>query len=62
MKEGSPGENTGGPDRGIRGERRVVRGKLVQSGPVIDGYVPVQYDTVVTTSGFGNTRLNLASL
>lgn len=36
----------------------VVRGNSVQSGPVMDGYVPVQKDLVVTTDGVGNTKLN----
>jgi hypothetical protein len=49
------------PDGGVNRAVLVVNGRLVQSGPVSDGYVPVQYDTVVVMFGFGKTKLNEAS-
>jgi hypothetical protein len=49
------------PDGGVNRAVLVVNGRLVQSGPVSDGYVPVQYDTVVVMLGFGKTKLKEAS-
>jgi hypothetical protein len=51
----------GSPETGVCRKLRVVNGTSVQSGPVTDGYVPVQYERVVVISGFGKTRLNSAS-
>ena len=53
--------NKVGPAGGVRRAVLVVSGRLVQSGPVSEGYVPVQYDTVVVMSGFGKMKLNEVS-
>lgn len=39
-----------------------MRGRLVQSGPVSDGYMPVQYDLVVVMSGSGKAKWIVMSL
>jgi hypothetical protein len=53
--------NVANSDRGVCLAVLVVNGRLVQSGPVMEGYVPVQYDTVVVMFGFGKTKLNSLS-
>jgi len=53
--------NEDNPAWGVSRAVLVVSGRLVQSGPVSEGYVPVQYDTVVVMSGFGKTKLNSVS-